>query len=266
MSRFIAAIISLCLFISSGVKSQIKEDSCLISADRFLQHTSNYLTAPFHYSNEEFNDVIKVAALTGVSFFVDKDIKSFSQNGKHRSAFLDNLTKIDNYYGDKDAFVILGGTLLTGVITRNRSILNAGFMLTESVFFSNIITQSLKIVLGRERPEFTNNNLHFIGPVLGNDQFHSLPSGHATTSFAISTVAAGLTDNQYLKILFYTPAFLTSFSRVYHNRHWLSDVMFGSLIGYYTGQKVLSMNGKLQESETVKIDVGFNNLGVMVQF
>jgi hypothetical protein len=255
------------MFISSGVKSQVKEDSCLLAPDKILGHTCEFLSSPLHYGNEELNDVLKVTVLTGISFIVDKDVKSFSQDGKHRSGFLSDITKIDNYYGNTgSALVILGGTFFTGIVTSDKEILNAGFMITESIIFSNILTQPIKMIFGRERPEFTDNSLHFIGPVLSNDQFHSLPSGHATTAFAISTVAAGLTENQYLKILFFTPAFLTSFARVYNNRHWLSDAMLGSLIGYYTGRKVLNMNGKLSENETIKINVGFNSMGLTIQF
>jgi hypothetical protein len=266
MRVFISYVFTF-FILSSIAKSQSVIDSIPGMTCMFFQHTCDFVSSPLHYDKEEICDLLKVVTLTGISFFADKELQSFSQDGKHRSEFLSGITKIDRYYGDtKKTVVLLGGTLFVGLVTNEQEILNAGFMLTESVIFSNIITQSVKRLFGRERSEFTTNSAHFIGPNLSNDQFQSLPSGHSTTVFAMSTVAAGLTKNTYLKILCYTPAFLTSISRIYNNRHWLSDVMLGGLIGYYTGQKVLKMNGISSEDESVKINVGFNSVGISLQF
>ena len=266
MLRKVVFCIFIASLISSGAKSQIIDSACYYVSD-FLHHTGNFVTSPLHYGDEEICDLAKVISITGLSFIVDKEVHNYSQDGKHRSDFLSHLAKIDNYYGDtKYTIILLGGTLLTGVVTSSKEIFNAGFMLSESVLFSNIITQSLKRVIGRERPDFTSNNLHLIGPNLSLDQYQSLPSGHATTAFALSTVAAGLTKNTYLKILCYTPAFLTSLARIYNNRHWLSDVVLAGSIGYYTGKKVLEMNGKSDENESLKINVGFNSVGIIFQF
>jgi len=262
--------IILFLFITTFLyqsKSQSITDSICYKSAVFLEHARDFFSAPLHYGKDEYSDLFKSASLTGLSFFADKKIKSFIRDGRHRTGFMDKVSKIDRYYGNtKSAVYIIGGTFFTSLIANDKDILEAGILLAESVIFSNIITQSIKILSGRERPDKTDNNFHFIGPSLGFDQFHALPSGHATTSFAISTVAAGLTDNKYLKVLFYAPAFLTSFSRIYNNRHWFSDVMLGSLIGYYTGRKVLSLNGKIKETEIINIHVGYNSIGLTINF
>ena len=265
LHRFVSIIIVIfCLTLEA--KSQSIDSICSKTL-LFVDHTEEFFASPFKNKNGELSNIAITVALTGIASLADKELKSFSQDGRHRTAFLGDISKIDRYYGSsKITALFLGGMLFTGFVTNNDDIFNAGFMLTESVILSNLITQPLKLLIGRERPDFTGNNYHFIGPVLSKDQFNALPSGHATTSFALSTVAAGLTDNTYLKVLCYTPAFLTSLSRIYNNRHWASDVLFGGLIGYYTGRKVLQMNGMIDKESNLDVTVGINSVRISFNF
>jgi membrane-associated phospholipid phosphatase len=231
------------------------------------EHTKSFFLSPLHFEKEEYKDLAIVAGITGISFLADKPINKIFADNKNHNNFMDNVTTIGNNYGTtKVSLVIVGGTLLTGFVTDNDEIIRTGTMFIESAIFSAVITQSLKMLIGRERPGFTTNHLHFIGPNLSLDQFQSLPSGHATHAFAISTVAAGVTDNTYLKILFYSPAVLTAFSRIYRNRHWFSDVMLGSFIGYYTGKKVLSLNGYSSKENRIDVSLSHNSIGIIFKF
>ena len=231
------------------------------------EQTKSFFSSPLYFEKQEYKDLAIVASITSISFLVDKPINKIFADNENHTNFMDNVTKISNHYGTaKSGIVIIGGTLLTGFLTDNDKIIKTGIMFAESVVFSTLITQSLKMLVGRERPEFTSNHLHFIGPNLSLDQFQSLPSGHATTVFAMSTVAAGITDNTYLKILFYFPAVLTSFSRIYNNRHWFSDVMLGGFIGYYTGKKVLSLNGYSSKESKIDISFSYNSIGITFKF
>lgn len=69
--------------------------------------------------------------------------------------------------------------------------------------------------------------------VEGVDKYlhNSFPSGHATQAFAILMCLAFTTKNQGMKFLFFIPAVLTAFSRVYLSQHWLIDITVGSIIG-----------------------------------
>jgi len=265
MKRTILLLLFI-FFSTNFLPAQVNADSIINYSKKSFERSIVFFSSPLNYKQDEWNDVIKVTAATGLSFLIDKDIKKFMLDGKHRSDLQDKISKIDRYYGNtRSAVIIIGGTFCTGLVTGDNDIMNAGIMLSESVIFSNIITQSLKMLTGRERPDKTDNNFHFIGPNLGFDKFQALPSGHSTTSFAISTVAAGFTDNVYLKILFYSPAFITSISRIYNNRHWFSDVLLGGLIGYYTGRKVLALNGKSTE-DTITLNFDGRSIGLCIKF
>jgi membrane-associated phospholipid phosphatase len=45
-------------------------------------------------------------------------------------------------------------------------------------------------------------------------------------------------QNFFWKFGWYSVAFLTAYARIYNNEHWLSDVIFGSAIGYFVGEFV----------------------------
>ena len=107
-----------------------------------------------------------------------------------------------------------------------------GLRATEAFVYSGIITAGLKVLIGRWRPYAGKDHLFFKPFQFNNDDYVSLPSGHTTVSFAVSTVLAKSMDNPYWKIFWYGSAGLVGVSRIYHNKHWLSDVFLGSVIGH----------------------------------
>ncbi|ONN26694.1 PA-phosphatase [Thermosipho affectus] len=104
------------------------------------------------------------------------------------------------------------------------------FTMVESVGFTSVITYSLKMIIGRGRPNsyekpFVFNFFSFEG------KNHSFPSGHSAFAWALFTPIAERYGD-----FFYLVPFLFSFSRLVGNYHWLSDVVFGALIGYSIGK------------------------------
>ncbi|HLW07688.1 MAG TPA: phosphatase PAP2 family protein, partial [Marinilabiliaceae bacterium] len=62
------------------------------------------------------------------------------------------------------------------------------------------------------------------------DSYKSLPSGHASLAFAVFTPFA----ENYSRWLYAIPISV-AFGRVYQNKHWFSDVVVGSSIGFISG-------------------------------
>ncbi len=91
-----------------------------------------------------------------------------------------------------------------------------------------------------------------------------MPSGHATSAMALSTVMSRHANSTALKILAYVPAGFTLFSRIYQNQHWLSDEIVGAAIGYATGNWVVDLHeGKRHRINVtsvypVTISIGLN--------
>jgi len=61
--------------------------------------------------------------------------------------------------------------------------------------------------------------------------FHSFPSGHALSAFALFFCLLLVTKNHFSKMMFFLLAVLAAYSRVHLSQHWLIDVYVGSIIG-----------------------------------
>lgn len=102
-----------------------------------------------------------------------------------------------------------------------------------SIAYSGILTNVIKILLGRARPhvaEFlTFPELH---PFAGTGSLHSFPSGHANTVFAIAFAVGFLVPRwrRYLIAL----ATVLAFTRVLQFRHFVSDSLGGALLALAT--------------------------------
>ncbi len=234
----------------------------LSDTKQFFIDAGAFFTLPLHWQQ---GDWIKTGAIVGgtsATFLVDKDIRSLMQ--RNQSSINENLSEAGRIYGENYFGVGLSaGMYGVGLITKNKELRTTGFMVFESVAFSAAITQSIKFLAGRSRPYLNNGNTEFASFTFEEDHV-SLPSGHSTAAFAISSVLAGKIDNTYASIGLYSIATLTALSRVYSDAHWTSDVLLGSVIGYVTGKAVLN----LHEQETKTSSLQFSPLanGIRVEY
>jgi len=113
-------------------------------------------------------------------------------------------------------------------------------------------------MFGRDRPEANDEHMKFNLFDSRKNNKNALPSGHAALSFSLSTVLSSLTDDPYLKGLFYVPAVITCVSRVYQNYHWTSDVFVGAALGYFVGNFIVDRHNKIFDS---RISFSFDEQG-----
>jgi len=92
-----------------------------------------------------------------------------------------------------------------------------------------------KIIVGRERPYAEEGSLSFnpFAPLTQGATYTSFPSGHSTIAWSVYTPYA----KEYSWWIYIIPTTI-SFSRIYEDVHWLSDVVTGSFLGYYTASYV----------------------------
>jgi membrane-associated phospholipid phosphatase len=100
---------------------------------------------------------------------------------------------------------------------------HVGMDLIRAELISELMTQAVKYSVRRERPDGSARN--------------SFPSGHAADTFAFATAL-----ERHLGWRYAVPAYIgasyVAISRLPANRHWLSDVMFGSAVGIVAGRTV----------------------------
>ena len=146
------------------------------------------------------------------------------------------------------AYFIGGGLYLYGRLAKKPDVADFGWHGTEAVILANGVTGFLKGVLGRSRPFVSNatdpRDFRFAGGFRTTER-QSFPSGHTTTAFA---AAAAVTSEirrlrpralPYVATVMYGGATLVGLSRMYHDKHWASDVALGAAIGTFSGLKVV---------------------------
>jgi len=113
----------------------------------------------------------------------------------------------------------------------------------QASIYAGALSFFLKLAIGRSRP-YLNEGTHSFSPFssIFNQDNKSLPSGHSTVAFVISTVLSRNAKSPALKILAYLPAALTMISRVYQDQHWSSDTFTGALLGYFVATWVVDQH------------------------
>lgn len=163
---------------------------------------------------------ISLAILSAISFFADKWIALFTAS--HRSLFLD---KIFIFVIDYVSIYFFISALLVCIIFRKRKYLKP-YLIALSI--SAILIILIKIIANRARP--------FIA--LGIDRIpdisytfsswnQSFPSWHAVSFFFMIPFIS----SKYRPLWFILAAII-AVSRIYSGVHYLSDVLFGALLGY----------------------------------
>lgn len=146
--------------------------------------------------------------------------------------------------------VFIGVSLYAyGRLANDRRAADLGLHGTEALAIGAVSGALLKGLYGRERP-FVQRNPHSykLGRGFGGrdpGQYRSMPSGHTISAFAAAAAVTSETrrwwrgSEVYIGPLMYGGAALAGISRIYHNRHWASDIMMGAAIGTLVGNKVV---------------------------
>ncbi len=106
-----------------------------------------------------------------------------------------------------------------------------GIFLFASLLVGGILTQFIKHVVGRPRPNYTSleENIGFDFFNL-NSEFHSFPSGHASTIFVVALTIIFFLPK--LKYFMFVVASIIAFSRVVVGAHFFTDIIGGAAIAF----------------------------------
>lgn len=103
-----------------------------------------------------------------------------------------------------------------------------GYDLLRAQIVSQALIQSMKLAVGRDRP---------------TGECCAFPSGHAATAFAAASVLERHLGYRAAWPTLVVAAYVAT-SRLHDNRHFVSDVMFGSAIGMATGWTIVGRHGR----------------------
>ena len=227
------------------------------------------LRAPAHFTGEDWAVTGIILGGTSLSMLLDNDVRRAVR--RNQTGALDDITKAGQYYGEVVPAVSLSaGIYAAGLIFNERSVSLTGRLLAESLLYAGTINVLLKMIISRSRPYKNEGNTNF-GNYKFNNDYYSLPSGHTTVAFTVSTVLAERINNIYATIGLYGLAALTAYQRIYSDNHWFSDTILAAALGIVISRAVVGLNesdpyeNHIPKLTLVPVDGGFN-VGLNFQF
>jgi len=160
------------------------------------------------------------SALFIVSLFFDKPAALFF--AAHRTVALNILFTAVTHIGTFIALLFLALSFYFWYADRKRLIMPLWLGLGAAMAIAYV----LKHIVGRARPFAALP----ITALTSETPDTSFPSGHATAAFSALPIIRG--ESKTLGYLWTAFAGLIAFSRIYLGLHYISDVIFGAMLGY----------------------------------
>lgn len=186
--------------------------------------------APFHMQRRDAKWVIPGAIGFGALVTTDRisgDEMAESERQVKASRIISNAGSVYGLGAASGAFYLFG---------RSRNDARAretGILSAQALLNSVIVEEALKGISQRARPQAGVERSEFF------DGGNSFPSGHATQAWAVATVVANeYHDRRAIQFAAYGIASAVSIARFTGHKHYLSDVVVGSALGYGIGKYV----------------------------
>ncbi|HSY77048.1 MAG TPA: phosphatase PAP2 family protein [Bacteroidia bacterium] len=209
---------------------------------QFLHETALFIETPARWRSSDWLRVGIVLTGTVAITTIDQRITNLAIGNQH---YLYSPEVVGGrLYGEWYTIGTLTAAFgVYGILAHNNKAKRIAIELLQAGAYSELFTEVLKVGIGRYRPY---NNVgpfvfHLFNIKLNND-FESMPSGHATSAFALSTVLFRHANTTFWKIMAFVPAGFTLFARIYEIQHWASDEFLGSCVGFATGMWVVNLH------------------------
>jgi len=234
-------LILFLIFVSNLVFAQI--DTIRFNKYYFKKYwtdTKAIVVSPAKWNSKDWTKFGVFVAAEGGLMFADQSVKDYFQS--HQNATESYICRnVLEHFGAEHSFIVISGIFSYGILAKDKKCVSTALLALESFALASLVTRIPKTLVGRERPD----NWQGDGPFTFRGPFHgtSFPSGHTTASFAVaSVIATQFRDRKWIPIAAYTVAGLAGISRIYDNKHWLTDVVAGATIGTLIGNLVSQRN------------------------
>jgi len=226
--------------------------------------TRDWVTAPVRWEGRDWLKLAGLAGLTATATLLDEPVNDWMLSS--RSEGFDKVTKyglepLGNYY----AVAAMGAFYTYGLISDNPRSRSTGLLMAESFIVSALLVRVPKYLAGRSRPDAWGSPgpNEWQGPFNGT----SFPSGHTTSAFAVASVVAWqYKDTPWVPVTAYSLATLAGLSRIYDNRHWVSDVVAGAIFGTVTGLYISRQNQDRQLSLQPTVMGGVSGISMVYRW
>ena len=192
-----------------------------------------YFTAPLHWDGGDWAWFGGALLAVGAAHHYDSEV---------RTHFVKNLAPGEkiNSNDAQDAIptvVVLAATWGYADLIGSESGRTEAWNMFEAAGLSTVTAYATKYLSGRQGPDETDSPNEWFKGGAG-----TFPSWHSTAAFAVGTVLAESGNDDYRwvrRILGYGLGAGTSYLRLKHNAHWLSDTVAGAALGIATAHFVM---------------------------
>ncbi len=219
-------------------------------------------TSPFHATKKDWLHVAGFAAATALITLADKPVNHLATDVIRGNDGIVTSSKYLTNVSGTSQLITMSVIGAVGFVTNNRKLKTTTLLASQAYFTGAVMETFLKFLSGRQRPNFydanDNNSNRFHGPFarnytdIGGKKINSsFPSGHATVAFAAATVfAKEYKDTKWVPYVAYGSATLIGLSRLTENKHWISDIFVGGVIGFLTGRQIVNNYHRYQRIQS----------------
>jgi membrane-associated phospholipid phosphatase len=241
--------VAICFFVFLVVQSPLVSQN-KYDLVQFRDETVDCILQPIRWEGNEWLKLGLIGAGTFLTMQADEPVRDAVM--KDQNYYNSAPITLGKFWGGPYPTAVLAGAFgLHGLLMDDKSTRKIGFEIVQAALYSGGITTALKVAFGRARPYTNEGRAEYKPFTFWDDGYHSLPSGHTTWAFALSTVLSRNTESTALKVLAYTPAALTIVARIYQDEHWISDCLLGAVVGYAVATWVVDLHD--QKESTVQV-------------
>jgi hypothetical protein len=200
--------------------------------------------SPFRSEKRDWLGVLGVAAGTAALLPVDDQIDSWIV--RHPNAAVVRATdpwnedhpELGDLSTGQRLLPISGVLIVSGMISDNRKLREAGWGCLSAWQSSSTIREVLYATVSRERPSLDNHDQYAIEAGDNGWDYHSFFGGHAANAVACVTFWNSRFHMSVLEPVLAAGAAGIAFSRMADRRHWASDTWVGIAAGYAMGRSI----------------------------
>jgi membrane-associated phospholipid phosphatase len=187
-------------------------------------------TSPFHWQRRDARWLAPLGFGTPALIATDRDTANWIAKFDRQIP----ASRVVSYTGSTYGAAGIAATFyFVGRARNDARARETGLLALEALIDSEIVVTSLKAITGRRRPLALSDRGDFF------KGGRSFPSGHSSHAWALATVIAHeYHDRRLVQIGAYGAATAVSISRYTGKKHFLSDILVGSAIGYGIGRYV----------------------------
>lgn len=202
--------------------------TCLLIAAFMVAGVPTHAQQDEPFNLDWWHPIAAGGAVAATILVIDEPVRDWMQPAPES---LDGLSDFAARFKDGPVYwYTAAGLAGIGLAAKEPKVAATGVHVITAYGMAGWMNISLKWAFGRTRPSQTPGDVNEFD-FFGGGENAAFPSGSAAVVFSLATTLADAVDRTPVSIVLYAGAGLNSWARLHANRHWVSDVAMGALVG-----------------------------------